>query len=414
MATILCPGCQLENSIQARFCARCGIALSARESTDTAFQKVLGEAAQSVGELINSPATHNITRRVGEMVQQAGAEIGHAMKSDKVQRALQQIGRLTEQAARVNKDTATSNKKPQKSANQISIRSMARPCLRCGAPNRLDGHFCAVCGAGFDLVSPSLHYTIAYLSDIGQVRSNNEDCAVTWSFSPHGLPAWALLIADGMGGAASGEIASRHVVDVVQQEINARWNTKDQILMDPERWLCGILRQANSEVFSQAKSNPALHGMGSTATLAWLERDLATVAHVGDSRAYLISPAGPYWQITQDHTMVALLVGIGEMTEDEAAADPQNNLLYRAIGIASEVEIDSYVRRMTDGDYLVLCSDGLTRHVPAEEMATIVRQQPDPSASCQALVALANQRGGEDNISVIVAQAHAASVTSGE
>lgn len=414
MATTLCPGCQFENSTQARFCARCGMTLPAHGSAGTALQKTLGETAQSVDELISSPAVQDITRRVGDMVQQAGAEIDRAVKSDRVQRAFQQIGHLAEQAVKAVKDPAASGKESQGPADSASIAPVGRPCLRCGASNRPDGRFCAACGMGLDLASQPLHHAVAHLSDVGRVRSNNEDRAVAWSLAPHGLPAWTLLIADGMGGAASGEVASKHVVDVVQREISARWNTKDPTPVDLERWLRGILHQANSVVFSQARSDFALHGMGSTATLAWLERDLATVAHIGDSRAYLIPPAGPYWQITQDHTMVALLVAIGEMTEDEAAADPQNNLLYKAVGVAPQVEIDSYVRRMAAGDYLLLCSDGLTRHVPAEEMAAIVRQQSDPSAACQALVALANQRGGEDNISVIVAQAHVAPAPIGD
>lgn len=412
--TTVCPDCQFENSAQARFCAQCGVALAVPQGAEATLQKKLTQTARSVDEMIKSAAVQEITQKVGDMVQQAGTEIDRTVKSERVQRALQQIGNLAEQTVKAIKDPAASGKESQGPADSVAITPVRRPCLRCGASNRPDGRFCATCGMGLDLASQPLHYAVAHLSDVGRVRSNNEDSAVAWSFAPHGLPAWTLLIADGMGGAASGEVASQHVVEVVRQEISARWNAKDPTPVDLERWLRGILYQANSVVFSQAKSDPALYGMGSTATLAWLERDLATVAHVGDSRAYLIPPAGRYWQITRDHTMVALLAAIGEMTEDEAAADPQNNLLYKAIGVAPKVEIDSYVRRMVAGDYLLLCSDGLTRHVPAEEMAAIVRQQSDPSAACQALVALANQRGGEDNISVIVAQAHGAPAPIGD
>ena len=152
-----------------------------------------------------------------------------------------------------------------------------------------------------------MHYIVAQQSDLGQVRGNNEDTTRVWSFAAQGLPAWALLVADGMGGAASGEVASQRVADVVEQEIAARGKAIAPKATDLERWLRIILRQANSAVYRQAQADPALHGMGSTATLAWLEGDRATVAHVGDSRAYLIPPAGPFWHITQDHTMVALL-----------------------------------------------------------------------------------------------------------
>lgn len=412
--TVICPGCQAENSPQARFCAHCGIALPANEDAKAVIQNTFNEAAQSVDELISSPAVQDITRKVGAVVQQAGAEIDRAVKSDGTQRVLRQIGNLAEQAVKAAKDPLSSGRAaPQKPSDLTSIALPQHPCLRCGTLSRRDGRFCAVCGASFELAPLAMHYAVAQLSDVGKVRSNNEDNVQAWSFAAQGLAAWALLVADGMGGAASGEVASQFVVDVVEQEIGARWNAKDPKPLDLERWLRGILRQANSVVYRQARANPALHGMGSTATLAWLEGDLATVAHVGDSRAYLIPPAGPVWQITQDHTMVALLAAIGEMTAEEAAASPQNNLLYKAIGVAPKVEIDTYVRRLEAGDRLLLCSDGLTRHVPAGEMAAIVRQEADPAAACQALVALANQRGGEDNISVIVAQTQATPVDKG-
>ena len=412
--TTHCPSCQAENSSQAHFCAQCGSVLPAREGKKAALQRTLNEAALSVDELVTSPAVQDITRKVGDAMQQAGDGIDRALKSDGTQRALHQIGNLAEQAVKAVKEPFSSGKTPQAPVDLSSAAMPLRPCLRCGAQNRPDGRFCAMCGISLEHTPERLHYSVAQLSEIGQVRSNNEDNIGAWSFAAQGLAAWTLLVADGMGGAASGEVASQCVVDVVTQEIGARWNAKDPQPVDLERWLRGVLRQANSAVFRQAQSDPALYGMGSTATLVWLEDDLITVAHVGDSRAYLIPPAGPFWQITQDHTMVALLASIGEMTAEEAATSPQNNLLYKAIGIAPKVEVDSYRRRVVAGDHILLCSDGLTRHVPPDEMAAVVRRTSDPAAACQALVALANQRGGEDNISVIVAQAHAASATSGD
>lgn len=406
--TICCPKCQAENSSQAHFCAQCGSSLVVQGGTETAIQKALNEAAQSVDELIQSPTVQEITRKVGVVVQQAGDEIDRVVKSDGAQRTFKQISHVAGQAVKAVKDPILGAKTdPSPSASQPVTLSQL-PCLRCGASNRRDGRFCAACGASLDLAPIAMHYIVAQQSDLGQVRGNNEDTTRVWSFAAQGLPAWALLVADGMGGAASGEVASQRVADVVEQEIAARGKAIAPKATDLERWLRVILRQANSAVYRQAQADPALHGMGSTATLAWLEGDRATVAHVGDSRAYLIPPAGPFWQITQDHTMVALLAAIGEMTAEEAAASPQNNLLYKAIGVAPKVDIDTYVRRLEASDRLLLCSDGLTRHVPAGEIAAIVRQEANPAAACQALVALANQRGGEDNVSVIVAQAHAA------
>lgn len=406
--TISCPGCRFENSPKARFCARCGSPLEVPDGAEAGIQKALHDAAQSVDDLIKSPSVQEITRKVGDVVQQAGDEIERVVKSDGAQRTFQQIGHVAGQAVKAIKDPLLGAKTSQSPSVSQPATLSQPPCLRCGAANRRDGRFCAACGASLDLAPIALHYVIAQQSDLGQVRSNNEDTARMWSFVAQGLPAWALLVADGMGGAASGEVASQRVAEVVEQEIAARAKATAPKATDLERWLRVILRGANSAVYRQAQADSALHGMGSTATLAWLEGDRATIAHVGDSRAYLIPPAGPFWQITQDHTMVALLAAIGEMTDEEAAASPQNNLLYKAIGVAPKVEIDTYVRRLEAGDRLLLCSDGLIRHVPAGEMAAVVRQHADPAVACQTLVALANQRGGEDNISVIVAQAQAA------
>lgn len=410
-----CPSCRAENSSQARYCVRCGSGLPTSEGARAVIQKTLNDAAQSVDELIRSPSVQEIARKVGDTVQQAGAGIDRAIKSDETQRALHQIGHLAEQTVKTVKEPFSSDKTSQAPMHSPSVATSWRPCLRCGAQNRSDGRFCATCGASLEhkLRPEASYYTVAQLSDLGQARSNNEDRVGVWSFAAQGMAAWALLVADGMGGAASGEVASQCVVDVVMQEIGARYNARDPKPVDLERWLRGILRQANSAVFRQAQSDPSLHGMGSTATLAWIEGDLVAVAHVGDSRAYLIPPAGPFWQITQDHTMVALLAAIGEMTAEEAAVSPQNNLLYKAIGIAPKVEVDSYRRRVVVGDHLLLCSDGLTRHVPPDEMADVVRRMSDPAAACQTLVALANQRGGEDNISTIVALAQPAPTDDG-
>ncbi|MCB0071549.1 MAG: protein phosphatase 2C domain-containing protein [Caldilineaceae bacterium] len=403
----LCPHCQHKNASQASYCAQCGYALSDPASDDLSIKSVLQDAALSIEEVIQNPAVQNAGRKIGQTLRQAGADIDRAARSEETKRAARQAVAVAQRAAQAVKDSVSDGATATTAVGSSSVSSAVQPCLRCGTPNRRESRFCASCGAPFDDQPSSLTYAVAHVSDVGQVRSNNEDSVRVWSFAGHSLPAWALLVADGMGGAASGEVASSCVAAAVEQEIVARWNASDPKPEDLERWLRVILRQANASVYRQAQSDPALHGMGSTATLAWLEGDRVAIAHVGDSRAYLIPPSGPGWQITRDHTMVNLLAAIGEMTAEEAAASPENNLLYRAIGVAPKVEIDSYIRRMQVGDRLVLCSDGLTRHVPDEELIAIARQHIDPANACQALVAWANQRGGEDNISIVVALAKA-------
>jgi serine/threonine protein phosphatase PrpC len=404
----LCQDCHYENGPHARFCASCGRALR-KESPGAVAQQALDEAAQAVDEMLQSPVIRDFAVKAGEVAQQTSAQFERVAKSDGVQRTLQKLSSLPGQAAKALQES----RKPVAESALPASAARQMPCPRCAALNRQDVRFCAACGVMVQRPAMAIQCVTAYLSDAGQVRSNNEDTVRVWSFVAHGLSAWGLLIADGMGGAASGEVASQCVAEVVQQDLAARIQAVNPTAQDVERWLRVILRQANGAVYRRSQVDPALHGMGSTATLAWLEGDWATVAHVGDSRAYLIPPAGPFWQITQDHTMVALLAAIGEMTAEEAEASPQNNLLYKAIGVAPKVEIDTYVRRLEVGDRLLLCSDGLTRHVPAGEMAAIVRQHADPAAACQALVALANQRGGEDNISVIVSLAQPAPRDSG-
>jgi PPM family protein phosphatase len=150
--------------------------------------------------------------------------------------------------------------------------------------------------------------------------------------------------------------------------------------------------------------------MGTTLTVALLIGDHAHIAQVGDSRAYLFNRSGLSAdgalaaQLTNDHSLVARLVDIGQITAEEARSHPQRNLLYRSLGTDPTVDIDTYSQPLQEGDRLLLCSDGLTNHVEDAELAQIVLEHSAPDAICAKLVALANERGGRDNISVIVVQ----------
>lgn len=240
-------------------------------------------------------------------------------------------------------------------------------------------------------------------TSIGQVRENNEDTVQLWADTDFVIA----VVADGMGGAVAGEEASRIAVEAVQQEIvikpdddNALSTLNDEAVIEK---LCEAIRLANLNIVRRASANPEMRGMGTTITLALVRSASAIIAHVGDSRAYLVdSGSRRVTQITADHTFVEALVAAGHLTPDQASEHPMRNVLYRALGQHEDVEVDIYEAHLRAGDRLILCSDGLTRHVKPAEIARIVSDAADPDIASTELVALANERGGEDNVSVIV------------
>lgn len=236
----------------------------------------------------------------------------------------------------------------------------------------------------------------------GQVRENNEDHIHLWARDQFVLA----VVADGMGGAAAGEEASRIAVEAIKAGFNFR-EQPDIADITEETVITERLRQAiqtaNSSIMRKALAIPEMRGMGTTITLAYVRGTQVIVAHVGDSRAYMVdSDDGTISQITSDHSFVQALLMAGHITPEQAENHPMGNVLYRALGQAEDVDIDMYYRRLHVGDRLVLCSDGLTRHVRPEEIARLSLADPNPDGVSQALIDLANLRGGEDNVSVIV------------
>jgi protein phosphatase len=242
-------------------------------------------------------------------------------------------------------------------------------------------------------------------TSVGQVRENNEDNLHLWS-----SPAYVLaVVADGMGGAAAGEEASRLAVEAVESGLVSATSgvsgstlegSSDNAIIHRLR---DAIRLGNHNIVARAAIDPELRGMGTTVTLAFVRGHRALVAHVGDSRAYLVDGGtGLITQITDDHSFVEALVAAGHLTQEQAEEHPMRNVLYRALGQNEDIDIDVYEAQLRAGDRLVLCSDGLTRHVKAREIAEISLSIDDPEIASQALVDLANSRGGEDNVSVIV------------
>lgn len=254
----------------------------------------------------------------------------------------------------------------------------------------------------------SIRFRSSARTNKGQVRQNNEDHVHLW-MQEHAVLA---IVADGMGGAVAGEEASRIAIETVREQIRLDGHTGpetyDKMYSEAlAEKLREVVRVANKRILDRTVDNPEFKGMGTTLTLAFARHGDVLLAHVGDSRAYLVhGHNGEITQLTADHSFVQALVDAGHITSQEADEHPMKNVLYRALGQASEIEVDIHQDLTLDvGDRLVLCSDGLTLHVRPDEIAKIAMEAPDPDTASQKLVDLANERGGRDNISVIVIEA---------
>lgn len=243
-------------------------------------------------------------------------------------------------------------------------------------------------------------------TNTGKVRDNNEDNVHFWTSKDYIALA---VVADGMGGAVAGEEASRIAIESIQEGLTHKEPDTFYETLSAEHLtdnLKHVIREANLNIVDLASAQPELKGMGTTVTLAFIRDSQVVIGHVGDSRAYLVDGAdGHIEQITSDHSFVQALVAAGHITEEEAEDHPMKNVLYRALGQARDVEVDVYYHQLHPGDRLVLCSDGLTLHVKPHEIAEMALAEDEPSESSQNLIDLANERGGRDNVSVIVVKA---------
>ncbi len=248
-------------------------------------------------------------------------------------------------------------------------------------------------------------------SDVGMARQINEDSLsvleLSYTTQSHRTGLGLYVCADGMGGVNAGEVASALAVDEVTSYIEAALPKLGDDSADPTSEIKSELQQAvknaNARVYDTGRQNAELNGMGTTLTTALIFGQNVFVAHVGDSRCYLVNKNG-IDKVSRDHSLVGRLVEIGQITPEQAAVHPQRNLIYRSLGTYPNVEVDIYQRPLKIGDWLLLCSDGLTGHVLDEELQSIVLSAHDPHQAAQRLVNLANQRGGEDNITVLLVQ----------
>ncbi|MCX8067362.1 MAG: Stp1/IreP family PP2C-type Ser/Thr phosphatase [Anaerolineae bacterium] len=250
--------------------------------------------------------------------------------------------------------------------------------------------------------------TLGCRTDVGMERTLNEDSLLAlqtvMAFRSRGIPVALAAIADGMGGHEAGDVASQIVIRTLAQRVGGEIlapHAAGQPLPTPREWLSAVIQQANWTIYNQRRV--AGTDMGTTLVVALMLGDAATIANIGDSRAYHLRPDG-IEQITVDHSLVERLVATGQITREEAATHPQKNVIYRTLGDKPRVEADFFERRLAPGEALLLCSDGLSGMVPDEHIWHIWRTSTSPQEACDRLVEAANSAGGEDNISVIVVQ----------
>ncbi|MGB7281362.1 MAG: Stp1/IreP family PP2C-type Ser/Thr phosphatase [Candidatus Acidiferrum sp.] len=241
------------------------------------------------------------------------------------------------------------------------------------------------------------------VTDLGRVRTNNEDCFRIVE------PLNLFVLSDGMGGEAHGEVASALAVDtIVKYCANSQSDPAatqigdyEPIWSEKTKRLTSAVHLANKSIYDSAEAHPEQHGMGATLTAAWIDGSKLSIAHVGDSRAYLLR-SGTLQQLTSDHSLVAEQVRRGILTAAEAEESEMQSVLLRALGALPDVEVDTDEHILFARDILMICCDGLTRMVTEPEIAGTLQAETDPTKAAEKLIELANERGGVDNITVIV------------
>lgn len=231
-----------------------------------------------------------------------------------------------------------------------------------------------------------MNVAVGVQTDVGRVRKGNEDSYL--------LEAPVYAVADGMGGHIAGDVASATAVSVISDGLAAEHPADGAALAD-------LVSRANDTIWDKARSDPSLRGMGTTCTLLMIDGDVAHIAHVGDSRAYLLRD-GSFRQLTEDHTLVERMVREGRLSAEEAANHPQRSIITRALGVDANVQVDVLEEQLAKGDRILITSDGLTSMVEPDAIAQVLDAEEDPQSAADRLVEMANDAGGEDNVTVLV------------
>jgi protein phosphatase len=264
-------------------------------------------------------------------------------------------------------------------------------------------------------VSGALKVEVFGRTDVGRTRDHNEDSFLVAdltrriaSLQPEvrehevGERGSLLVVADGMGGAAAGEIASDLAVDTIYNHMLGTW--ADDVERTEQRFafrLKEAVELANQRIHEYAKAHPEHRGMGTTTTAAGIFQNALYVTQIGDSRGYLVRK-GKIVQITKDQSLMQRLVDAGELTEEEAAVSERRNIILQALGPDANVKVDLTRQELRKGDVLLMCSDGLSGLVQKDDMLRILSATGDLVQACKELIDLANERGGPDNITCII------------
>ncbi|MBN1149439.1 MAG: Stp1/IreP family PP2C-type Ser/Thr phosphatase [Anaerolineales bacterium] len=280
-----------------------------------------------------------------------------------------------------------------------------------GAPGAATGwELAQVFEQALDEVSApqAVDYHMGRRTHVGMVRSLNEDSLLALEINriqqSYSQPLAVYVVADGMGGHTAGEIASGTIVNAIARKALAELfpsRMAQNESQDHQDWLREAIEVANREVLSLRKA--AGTDMGSTLVAAVLDGNRLSIAHVGDSRIYLVNAQG-IQRLTIDHSLVERLIATEQITRQEARHHPQRNVIYRTIGDKSQIEVDVSTRTLALGDYVLLCSDGLSGMVEDDVIHRIVMQSVSPQAACDKLIDAANAAGGDDNISVVIVE----------
>ena len=249
--------------------------------------------------------------------------------------------------------------------------------------------------------SPQKARKVGMLTDVGQVRTVDEDSILVADLS-FGVNSKSsnfhlLVVADGMGGHAKGEEASKIALSAISRSVISELVNDTPFTKLLEQ---GI-QNANQDILDYTTRNPESSGMGTTSVCAIVEGNAVHLANVGDSRAYVISD-DEIRRVTKDHSFVQSLVDQGKITEAESREHPQKNVITKAVGIGTSIEADTMRLTLDSDESLLLCCDGVIAHLPDDDIHKIIRDSPDPQTACQEIVDMANERGGSDNISLII------------
>ncbi|WP_428908701.1 Stp1/IreP family PP2C-type Ser/Thr phosphatase [Niallia sp. Krafla_26] len=237
-----------------------------------------------------------------------------------------------------------------------------------------------------------------FMTDKGKVRQHNEDNGGVFLNLAHQRIA---IVADGMGGHRAGDVASHLTI----QKLKEKWEETERIKTaeEAENWFQEQIKLVNLTVYQHAQNNQECEGMGTTIVAGIITESFSTIAHIGDSRCYIFNESG-FSQITEDHSLVNELVKTGQISKEDAEHHPRKNVLTRALGTEVVVDYDIKTIVFEENDILFLCSDGLSNKVNEEEMARTLKSEKSIEEKASTLIDLANEYGGEDNITLIIVE----------